>query len=347
MEHEEAVQFVSAVFDAQNVPAEAARHIQNCLTCQGRLHDYEEMRIELRLSASASDMGGQDEPWTVPPRPLRSRWIQRWRTRVSIPGPAFALGVALIVALSVGLGYLRAQGGRQVFHFEISSPQARGSNWGANLEVGGKAGYGMPGPKGDVRALFQLLEIRDGVARLTVRARRFDRSTSEEVEKRSLDEAPAREYQYVPGETLNIPVNDWGTLSLKGEVLDRAEKFSWENPSIEPWPNQIVLKAPVLVRGKELVFQDATYAADATGPDPSASFYVPGEGRFVFRLQPFNGAVAGLADFGHVRFDLDGQKYLLACATPVTGGPQPRQIWVYLDRGYHPSQGEIGSGSSD
>jgi hypothetical protein len=132
----------------------------------------------------------------------------------------------------------------------------------------------MPGPKGDVRALFQLLEIRDGVARLTARARRFERSTSDEEEKRFLDEVPAREYQYIPGETLDIPVKDWGTLSLKGEVLDRAEKFSWENPSVEPWPNQIVLKAPVLVKGKELVFQDAEYEASATGPNPSVSFGV-------------------------------------------------------------------------
>jgi hypothetical protein len=340
MEHEEALQFVSAVFDAQSVPAEAARHIQNCPLCRGRLHDYEEIRIELRLSACAGQAEGEEQPLTVPSRTRQSKWAQRWRTRVSIPRPAFVLGLALIAALSVGLGYLRAQAGRRIFHFQVSTPQAKGANWGANLEVGGKAGYGMPGPRGDVRALFQLLEIRDGVVRLAVRVRRFDTSPSDAEEKRALEDVPAREYQYIPGETLEIPVNDWGTLSLRGEVADRAEKFPWENSSIEPWPNQIVLKAPVLVKGKELVFQDAEYAADASGPNPSVSFYAPGEGRFVLRLQPFEGAVAGLADFGHVHFDLGGEKYLLACATPVTGGPQPRQVWVYLDRRYHPSQGD-------
>ena len=344
MNHDEAVQFVSAVFDSLDVPAEAARHIQDCPICRERLQDYEGMGIELRLLASAGEAETEEKPLTVPSRTLRSRWMHGWRTRVSIPRPAFALGVTLIVALSAGMVYLRAQGGRRIFHFEISSPQASGSNWGANLKVGGKAGYGMPGPNGDVRTQFQLLEIRDGVARLAVRARLFDRSTSQDEEKRwrSLDDVPAREYQYIPGEALEIPVDGWGTLSLKGQVLDSAEKFPWENPSIEPWPNQIVLKAPVLVKGKELVFQDAEYAGDAAGPNPSVSFYAPGEGRFVFRLQPFSGAVAGLADFGQIRFDLDGQKYLLGCATPVTGGPQPRQVWVYLDRSYHPSQGELG-----
>ena len=58
------------------------------------------------------------------------------------------------------------------------------------------------------------------------------------------------------------------------------------------------------------------------------------------------GAVAGSADFGQVRFELDGEKYLLGCATPVTGGPQPRQVWVYVDRHYRPSQGELGSSGS-
>lgn len=345
MEHKEAVQFVSDVFDAQSAPAEAARHIQDCSICRERLHDYQEMRIELRLSASADEVEGEGQPLTLPSPTPRSKWAQLWRTRISIPRPAFALGLALIAALSIGLGYVHAQG-REIFHFQVSSPQAKGANWGANLLVGNKAGYGMPGAKGDARALFQLLDIRAGVARLAVRARRFDTGPSVEEEKRALQEVPAREYEYTPGETLEVPVSGWGTLSLKGEVLDRPERFPWENPSIEPWANQIVLKAPVLLKGTKLVFQNAEYGASATGSNPMVSFYAPGEGRFVFRLQPFEGAVAGTADFGQVRFDLDGEKYLVACATPVTGGPQPRQVWVYVDRHYRPSQGELGSSGS-
>jgi hypothetical protein len=334
MDHDEALPLVSEIFDGKNVPAEAAQHIQDCPICRERLRDYEEMRIELRLSDSAGEADFAEPPLTVASQTRLPGWAQQWRARVSIPKPALALGLALIVALSVGLGYVRAQGPRQIFHFVVNSPQAEGSSWGAELRAGGKAIYGMPGPTGYVFALFQLLEIRDGVAHLTVRARRFDKSTPEleEEQIRSLNEASAREYQYTPGETLEIPVNDWGTLFLKGELLDHAEKFSWENPSIEPFPNQLVLNAPVLLKGNEIVFQDAKYDGSATGTNPTVSLYVPGYGRFLFRLQQFTGAVAGTADFAHVSFDLDGEKYLLACATPVTGGPQPRQVWVYLDR---------------
>lgn len=345
MNHDEALPLISEIFDGKNVPVEAARHIQSCPICRERLRDYEEMRIELRLSASAGDTDFAEPPLTVPPRTRLSPWTQGWRARVSIPKPALVLGLALIVALSVGLGYVRAQGTGQIFHFEVDSPQAKGSSWGAELRAGGQADYGMPGPKGYVLALFQLSEIRDGVAHLTVRARRFDRSTPElqEEQRRSLNEVSAREYQYIPGETLEIPVDDWGTLVLKGKLLGHAETFSWENPSIEPLPNQLVLNAPVLLKGNKVVFQDSKYDGSATGTNPMVSFYAPGYGRFVFKLQHFTGAVAGTADFAHVSFDLDGEKYLLACATPVTGGTQPRQVWIYLDRNYHPSQSEFPS----
>ncbi len=333
MEHNEALPLVSEMFDARNVSPEAARHIQSCPICRERLRDYDEMKIELRLAASAADSESPEPQLTLPNRTRLSRWTQGWRTGVSIPKPAFALGIVLIVALSVGLGYVRAQGSRQIFHFEVDSPQAEG-RWGAELQAGGKAIYGMPAPRGNVRVMFQLLGIRDGVAHLSVHARLFNGNPSL-TELRALGNVPAREYQYTPGEILEIPINDWGTLSLKGELLDHAEKFPWYNSSVEPSPNQIVLNAPVLLKDKGLVFQDAG-SRSATGPNPSVSFYVPGQGRFIIRLQSFEGAVRASADFSQVSFDLDGDEYLLACATSVTGGPQPRQIWIYLDRNGEP-----------
>lgn len=338
MEHDEALPFVSEMFDARNVSPEAARHIQNCPICRERLLDYEGMRIELRLAASAADSESPEPQLTVPKRTRLSKWTQGWRTGVSIPKPAFALGIVLIVALSVGVGYLRAQSRLQLFHFEISSPEAPGSNWSATQKVGGKVGYGMPGPRGNVGVLFDLLGIRDGIAHLAVHARVFSGNPSF-AEFRALENVPAQEYQYTLGETLEIPINNWGTLFLKGELLDQDLRFPWQTQSIEPWPNQIVLNAPVLLKNKKIVFQRDMNEGSATGPNPSVSFYVPGQGRFIIRLQRFDGAVAGWVDFSQVSFYLDGDEYLLACATPVTGGPQPRHIWIYLDRNATQSQG--------
>lgn len=336
MDHREALPFTSAVIDAQNVPAEAARHIKDCPVCRKRLHHYQEMGIELRLLAAVENAETVERPWSPPPRRRLSAWAQSWKGRVLVPKPALVFGVALIVALSVGLGYLQAQG-RQIFHFEVSSPQAEGiAHWGANLGIGDKTIYSAAGPNGEAWARFRVVGVRNGVLYLAVQARRFDTHISDAEARRSLENVPAREYEYVSGETLKIPVKDWGTLSLKGEVLDRRGKFPWENPSIVPWPNQIVLKSPVLLKDKDLVFQDAAYGGSATGPNPMVSFYAPGEGRFIFKLQSFKGAVPGLADFSQVRFDFGGEHYLLSCATPITGGTQPRRIWVYVDRSFRP-----------
>lgn len=337
MDHREALPFTSAVIDRQNVPAQAAQHIRNCQFCRERLRDYEEMGIELRLLAAAENAESVERSWSPPPRTLLSAWAQSWKGRVLVPKPALAFGVAVIVALSVGLGYLQAQGRQRVFHFEISSPQAEGIvHWGANLGIGDKTIYRAASPNGEAWARFQVLGVRNGVLYLAVQARRFDSHTPDAEARRSLENVPAREYEYVSGETLKIPVKDWGTLSLKGELLDRGGKFRWENHSIVPWPNQMVLKAPVLLKDKELVFQDAAYGGSAAGPNPMISFYAPGEGRFIFKLKPFKGAVPGLADFSQVHFNLGGEQYLLSCATPITGGTQPRRIWVYLDRSYRP-----------
>jgi hypothetical protein len=341
MEHQEALPFVSAVLDGQTVPAEASRHIQACSECLARLHEYVEMGAELRLVAAALDAEVEERQCSPPPVTRFSFWAQAWKARVPVPRLALALGIVAIVALSVGFGYLQAQGHHQVFHFVISSPQAEGiEHWGANVPIGGEMIYGAGSPKGTVWALFRVLGIREGVLRLAVQARRFDSKTSGTEAKRALADVPAREYKYIPGDTLEIAVADWGTLSLKGEYLDQAAKFPWENPSIEPWPNEIMLKGPALVKGKELVFQSAELAAEAAGENPTVSLYAPGEGRFVFRLQPFEGAVEGLAEYGHARFQLNGQDYFLSCATPITGGQQPRQIWVYLDRSYRPENGQ-------
>jgi hypothetical protein len=46
-------------------------------------------------------------------------------------------------------------------------------------------------------------------------------------------------------------------------------------------------------------------------------------------LHPIEGAVEGQAEFGRAHFKLDGHNYLLFSATPITGGDQPRAIWVY------------------
>ena len=59
---------------------------------------------------------------------------------------------------------------------------------------------------------------------------------------------------------------------------------------------------------------------------------VPPLGAFVFALKPLEGAIPGVAEFGEARFKMDGYEYMLFSTTPITGGQQPREIWVYRSR---------------
>jgi hypothetical protein len=145
-------------------------------------------------------------------------------------------------------------------------------------------------------------------------------------------DTPTHEYQYVPGQTLEIPVEGGGKILLTGRVLERRASF-WVHEGgfpLEPKSDQIVLTKPVLVRDKALLGEDFS-SASAGGDSPYVAISPPNEGLFVFVLKPFDGAVEGEVEYGQARFKLDGHEYVLLCATPITGGEQPRQIWVYYD----------------
>jgi hypothetical protein len=54
--------------------------------------------------------------------------------------------------------------------------------------------------------------------------------------------------------------------------------------------------------------------------------------------------VAAEAEYGQAGFKLEGHDYVLFSATPITGGQQPRGIWVYHDPNYRPPwPGAIGT----
>ena len=51
-------------------------------------------------------------------------------------------------------------------------------------------------------------------------------------------------------------------------------------------------------------------------------------GTYRFALHPFPGAVEGEANWGEITFKLAEQEYRLMAAAPMTGGDQPRTVWV-------------------
>jgi hypothetical protein len=347
---QEAPPLISDLYDGETVPKEAAEHFARCATCQERLRDYAQMGAELRLLASADSV---EAPAAIPALPPRARrWAHTFTARVLVPRFALGLGAVLIAVLSLSLGVMRAQVASLWFQFNVTSPDKMGS-WGSEVQAGsrGKPAFLMTGPQGRVGAIIDVDEIQYGRVRLSVRAHRMEvvsagqearpipRSiestpTSDQTVGEMLANTAPQNYEYIPGQVLEIPVEGGGKLLLTGRVLERHAHF-WvkEDYPLEPKPDQIVLTEPALVRDQELLVKGLG-SASADGDDPYVAFFAPKEGLFALLLKPMDGAIPAEAEYGQARFKMDGHDYVLFSATPITGGQQPREIWVYRDPNY-------------
>jgi hypothetical protein len=63
--------------------------------------------------------------------------------------------------------------------------------------------------------------------------------------------------------------------------------------------------------------------------------YWPAEGRFLFSFKPFKGAVEDDLFGSQVKFDLQGQTYLLLTGVPAT---RVDHVWMKHEPDYKPSQ---------
>ena len=266
--------------------------------------------------------------------------------RVLVPRFAIGLGLVAILGLSVGLGLMRGQGSGPWFQYEVTGPERRGTS--GNVLQAGEFGTGEFSSSADHRIIFyevKALHVRNDSAQVEVRARRFSTEsdgrggkfiieadghraniTSRHDIGRMLVSATPQRFDYKPGQKLEIPVDGGGTLAMTGKVYQIRPNF-WGFP-VNPEPDEIVLTSPAMVRGQEFMGNIAG-SASATGGNSAIGACVPPAGAFVFALKPFSGAIQGVAEFGRARFTIDGQDYILYSATPITGGQQPRDIWVY------------------
>lgn len=340
MECNESQPFVSALYDGEHIPAEAAEHISGCAVCREQLQEYAAMGAELRLAASCAEDILPGPEWLRLSLPrLRLLNTRALTARVLVPRFAVGLGIVVILALSVGLTLVRAQTRARWFQFQLY-PADRPDFETLRPDVV-KAGYRQPRGwvwLGDgVGAMVSVMEIQHGRVRLAVRARRYGNHPDPEVEERDLGNLQGHEYVYVPGQTLEIPIEGGGKLVLKGEVFDQQPKLAWGFP-IEPGPDQMVLTHSVLIRDKKDVLFSPSGASAMIGDHHAIFIYVPGEGSFTLALQPFEGASKGEANWGELRFTLDGHDYFLLSGSPITGGDQPHAVWVSRNANYTPSK---------
>jgi hypothetical protein len=344
MDCQQAQPFVSALHDGETVPKEAAEHIGGCALCKERLQEYAQMGAELRLLASTDPPGASG---TLPFLPSQGRrWTHTLTTRILVPRFALGLGIVAILGLSVGLGLVRAQGPLW-FQFDVSSPNARGASSMGNLLLASKSsgGFLSVGPGKKVGYRIQAMDVQSDHVRLLVWARAFESETeSKQMWDRILTSTTPHEFNYSPGQTLKIPVEGGGTVELTGKVFKLRPSFDANWFPVMPKPNEIVLSQGALVQGNTFLGEigGGASAGGGTSGNPAFGICVPKVGALVFALKPFEGAVPGVAEYGQVHFTINGQAYALFSATPITGGDQPRKIWIYNAPSCPPSWGSTG-----
>ncbi|MBZ5537687.1 MAG: hypothetical protein LAO31_17155 [Acidobacteriia bacterium] len=351
MDCEQAGLFVSMLHDGESVPPEAAQHIMGCPACTHRLRDYAEIAAELRLLASAEGREVEDRiPLPSPPR-IRGQWLYALTRGVSVPRFAVVLSVMVIIGLAVGLQLVRAQSRGPWFEYEVGDEDSGDAHWSVHaLEGPGSGRLGgaslatdrTSDPDGKNKTengcVLYTHEIRKDAVFMGLRAYSVNGWLDDIGRKSAIQKAPEREFWYKPPETLRIPVNGFGDLKLTGRISEERPIVSFTENPLFLKENEVALRGFVLVKEEELIPTLAAGSAmSASGNDPAVAFYAPKEGLFVLALHPFEGAIEGRSYWGQVQFNLDGADYKVLSVTPITGGSQPRSVWI---RRYWISGGE-------
>lgn len=347
MECIEAQPFVSELHDGETIPQPAAYHIAACPACRLHMRAYAEIGVGLRLLASLMH---DDFMAPLPKLALRrSSWFSTYSltSRVSFPRFAVALSIVAFLGLFVGLGLMWAQTSGAWFQFQVTAPENHAS-WGAQTQVRTALGpvATRVGSVARIVTQVRVLKIRKDRVRVSVKAQRAEDQSFESAKSsredylqtlnQILSSTPASEFSYVPGQVLQIPVTGGGTITLTGRVLEHPAGFFPSDITLTPGPDQMAVTDFAITRDKELLGSKLG-SGSVQEEDPGIEVYVPHAGRLIFMIHPVAGATKAEAEFGQIHFTLDGHDYFLFSETPITGGDQPKNIWVYRDSNYHPS----------
>lgn len=351
MNCDEAVEFVSALYDGSTIPRAAAEHIASCLSCQTRLREYIELGVELRRAASLEVLAEvKDRAWNRRPGGVHFWWWKGWET-MRIPKLGFALLLVGIAVLTSGLTVMgvRARERGTVVMLSVASEAGRATPCPLSFEdkdyVECTGSSGTRTPRGALNYRIKLLSRDGDRVELGVQTKFAEGGNSPGTFEAMLD-GPERQFWFEPGKTLQIGVNGLGPIAVTGEWFDHIPYFARmdvEN-NLEPGPNELRMIAPILLSGDRVLFDAKGGSAKAGGPKPAFWAYVPGNGVYIVSLSPMPGAVQGNAEDNFVSFEIDGQSYKFVTGAPIT---REGQVWVlYAPRAKSPG-GVYGSGSLD
>ncbi len=337
MHCDETGEFVSALCDGETIPRAAAEHIGSCETCQARLRDYVAMGVELRCVASLEiDNAVEPREWARQQNTIAKWWQKGWGT-MRIPRLAFVSLVVMTVGLAATLvvGKVGAHADGTVVLLTTTGPKGPLMDCPLSTvdknqvgctcfaEVGGRIlGYKV-----------SLLSRDGGHVMLGIRTRTYPipiAPVSRTYTPFELDNEPAKEVLFEPGETLDVEVPDVGKVTLTGEWLDHMPLFAMmkKMDHLEPGPNEVRFASPLLLKDKRVVgdFVGAVGGVFSSDDrDLAEAIYLPGEGRFLIAQVRMKGAVEAHVALSRLSFEEGGHSWEIVNGVPIS---RADHLWV-------------------
>jgi len=339
---------ISAFHDGEPILPEEAQHITECAECSRRLREYSEIGAGLRLlsartTLSAAALSG------LPVQSARTarrgwRWLAFLAGRTVIPRFVAAAAALVIVGLSIGFAvfvvHAQDEGPWVQLSFTVNPDRVDGVSGMTGIVQSTGTPRGAWVIRGTTEAVgftLRTVEIRDAAAHIEVGVRGFSTPIDVRSAQELVKQIPPKDYWLTPGQALQIPVEGIGVLSVNGRIVKmQSAIYVWDEPPVRD--DQLRLDRPVVLRGKEVILEGAGGTVSATVKMPGAlRYYVPGEGRLVIALEPFENAIEGVADGSLLQFQESEINYRIFSRQAIIGGDQPRSIWIRHDAGYLPS----------
>ena len=339
--------FVSIIYDGEEAPLEAVQHFMSCASCRARLQDYARITSEMRMLAA------EDQSLhvvNIPRLQPRSGWRQAWSKSVRIPRVAAVVFLLALAVATAGWVHTAAQE-RETISFWCDIAIPRVSSGGSLIDVGAPPDItsAFNGDRG-FASRVEALSIHDHAVVLRVQFKYFARRVDSDQVAKELEGVVPREITYVPGQQISIPVDGGDPVLLSGHIVrDRDQIEPMGALKLVPAPDEIVLSSPVLIRDDTelLAVGHAEVHCKSMNPPCGVFMYVPKHGLFFFSLQPLDNSIEGMAGMSQLLFEEEGHHYLLISGVPLTGGDQPRKIWVLHLKDYRPSQNGEGLSADD
>jgi hypothetical protein len=345
MNCEIAEEYVSALCDGQKIPLSAAEHIGQCKKCQLEMNEYAAIGVELRRLASV------DEPIQVAQGDWKVltekdiHWWQRGLTTMKIPKLAFGVMLMAIVTLSSSLVMVQARAGSGAGRFlelKYKLPSASEPNICVMRADGSQkdntCDFIDHGREGLLLINTRVIANAEGRAQLGIRAKYIPGAQDTELHysEALFNDVPQVLLAVEPGKKQEISVANLGVLEAETEYLDHIPPLVYRpQETLDPQAREFRIVAPVLVRDNEVIANSDGSSIDTGSPDATLMYYVPGEGRYLVSLVPFDRAVEGRVQFGRVTFFLEGHNYLLLTSMPITVSDH---VWVKHESDFKPSE---------